>query len=95
MLFYASIASAFIVVTSYCVFIGALATEDMQPRLQFFIITAWLLTLFFCFVITGFFCFHLWMSANQYTTIEFCEKKTKDGGERKRSPYNRGCWKNY
>jgi|TARA_B110001450_G_C17203342_1_gene312347 hypothetical protein len=79
MLFYASVASAFITCTSYCVFIGALATEDMNTKLQFFIITAWLLTAFFCVVITGFFCFHLWLAWNQYTTIEFCEKKSKDG----------------
>ena len=94
MLFYASIASAFITVSSYCVFIGALATEDMNTKLQFYIITAWLLTCFFCVVITGFFCFHLWLAWSQYTTIEFCEKKSKDGSKKK-SPYNRGCCKNY
>lgn len=94
MLFYASISSCFIVCTSYCVFIAALATEDMNTKIQFFIITAWLLTAFFFVVITGFFCFHLWLGCNQYTTIEFCEKKSKEDGK-KISPYNRGCFSNF
>lgn len=76
MLFYASLTSAIVVVTAYPVFIAVLAQENLDVFWAYFIVTAWLLTLFFCFVITAFFCFHLYLLTNQYSTIEFCEKRS-------------------
>ena len=60
----------------------------------YFIVTAWLLTLFFCFVITGFFSFHMYLLTNQFTTIEFCEKRDNNA-KLKISPYDRGCCTNF
>ena len=94
MLFYSSLTSAFVVITSYPVFIGILAQENMNMTIAYFVVTAWLLTLFFCLVITAFFCFHLHLLTNQFTTIEFCEKRS-DNAKLKISPYDRGCFNNF
>ena len=61
MLFYASITSLLIVVTTYEVFISVLAYEGIDIGIAYFVVTAWILSLIFCFIITGFFCFHLYL----------------------------------
>jgi hypothetical protein len=45
-------------------------------------------------VITGFFTFHLWLISKQYTTIEYCEKRTENDSNFKTSPYNLGFYRN-
>ena len=94
MIFYASVTSLLVTVTAYPVFIAVLAQETVDVKLAYFITTAWLLTAFFCFIITGFLCFHLYLLSNQYTTIEFCEKRSADS-KYKTSPYNLGCCTNF
>ena len=97
MLFYASFLAIFVTCTSYPVFIAALSSEEINPFLQFFIITSWLLVAAFGPIITGFFIFHLWLLSKQYTTIEYCEKRraSADSQFKNRSPYNRGCCTNF
>lgn len=98
MLFYASVTSLLVSVTAYPVFIAVLAQEQVDIVLAYFIVTAWLLTLFFCVLITGFFGFHMYLMTNQYTTIEFCEKRSADNKNsrfKNKSPYDRGCCKNF
>lgn len=94
MLFYASFTSLLVSVTAYPVFIAVLSQENIEIKLAYFVTSAWLLCAFFCFVITGFFGFHLYLLTNQYTTIEFCEKRKADA-QFKQSPYDRGCCKNF
>lgn len=64
MLFYASATTILVVVTSYPVFIAIVAYEGIDIRIAYFVITAWLLAAAFCFIITGFFFFHLWLVGN-------------------------------
>ena len=64
MLFYASLTSLIVVVTAYPVFIAVLAHEGLDPKVSYFVVTAWILAAAFCFVITGFFAFHLWLLSN-------------------------------
>lgn len=64
MLFYASVTSCFIVVTSYPVFLATLGNDDINIYTAYFIVTAWILTLAFGLLITVFFSFHLWLMAN-------------------------------
>ena len=78
MLFYSAVTSLLVSVTAYPVFIAVLAQEQVDIVIAYCIVTAWLLTLFFCVLITGFFGFHMWLASNQYTTIEFCEKRSAD-----------------
>ena len=94
MIFYASVTTLFICITAYPVFIAVLASDSVDGKLAYAIVTAWILCAAFGLLITGFFCFHMWLLSNQYTTIEFCEKKSTDN-QFKRSPYDRGCFKNF
>jgi hypothetical protein len=83
MLFYASTTAFLVMVTSYHVFLAALASPDMNPSLQFFIVTAWIFTCVFWIIITAFLSFHIWLVSNQFTTIEFCEKRSQAGASKK------------
>lgn len=98
MLFYASVTSLIVVVTAYPVFLAMLGNDDINIYLAYFVVTAWILSVAFCLVITAFFSFHLWLLSNQFTTIEFCEDK-RDKKEQaqgaKASPYNLGCCANF
>jgi hypothetical protein len=64
MLFYASVTSLIIVVTSYPVFIAVLAHEKVDNKKAYFVVTAWILALAFCVLITSFFIFHMWLLSN-------------------------------
>mmetsp|Transcript_5375 Transcript_5375/g.8309 ORF Transcript_5375/g.8309 Transcript_5375/m.8309 type:complete len:106 (+) Transcript_5375:381-698(+) len=76
MLFYATVTCILVVVTSYPVFIAVLGREGIDPKIVYFVVTVWLMTCVFTLIVTGFFSFHLWLMSNQYTTIEFCEKRS-------------------
>jgi len=39
---------------------------------------------------SGFLCFHIWLMLKAMTTIEFCEKSTRNAAGWARSPYDRG-----
>ena len=39
--------------------------------------------------------FHLWLIKNQYTTIEFCEKRGSDEQFKAKSPYDLGTYRNF
>ena len=95
MLFYASVTSFLIVVTAYPVFLAVLASENINTSLAYYIVTAWILALVFCFIIVAFYCFHLYLLSNQYTTIEYCEKRSSDKKFKQMSPYDRGCCTNF
>jgi palmitoyltransferase len=45
-------------------------------------------------LVTAFFAFHLYLMNNNYTTIEFCEKR-KDKEQFRLSPYNKGFCHNF
>jgi len=87
MLFYASASCITIVFSSYPVLSSILFGSSSEKgsgsietdyRLAYFVVTAYVLATVFGFIITGFFSFHLWLIKNQYTTIEFCEKRGND-----------------
>jgi hypothetical protein len=96
MLFYSSVTSIIVCVTSYPVFISTLASEAVDLGLAYFIVTSWILVTAFALVITIFFWLHIYLIFNQTTTIEFCEKSSKNPAKYKDgSPYDRGCWENF
>jgi len=78
MLFYASLTALIVVVTAYPVFLAVLAHDNVDYKIAYFVITAYILALALGFLLTGFFSFHLWLLSNQYTTIEYCEKRSSD-----------------
>lgn len=95
MLFYASLTGLIVVITAYPVFLAVLAHENLDYKIAYFVITAYILAIALAFLLTGFFSFHLWLLSNQYTTIEYCEKRSNDSQFKQKSPYNRGCCANF
>ena len=63
--------------------------------MAYYLITSYLLTATLGFIVTCFFIFHLWLISNQYTTIEYCEKRSENEASFKLSPYNLGCVRNF
>ena len=58
-------------------------------------VTAYVLACVFGAIITLFFLFHLWLVSNQYSTIEYCEKRrSRSGIFNERSPYDLGTLQN-
>lgn len=64
MLLYASNCLVLIVATSYKVMAAALTQADVDYKVAYFVMTAYVLSAIFGFIITGFFWFHLWMIKN-------------------------------
>lgn len=94
MLFYASVSCQTIVFNCNRLLLVTLSRDDVDYRIAYFITTAYVLACVFGFIITAFFCFHLWLIKNQYTTIEFCEKRKTDSQFRQQSPYSLGIFRN-
>lgn len=94
MLFYTAITSLFVVVTSRHLFHECLNYENIDYKLSYYLITSYLLACTLALVLTGFFSFHIWLIWKQYTTIEFCEKRSDGDDNFKTSPYNRGIINN-
>ena len=95
MLFYTSLTSIQIVFTSAPLMQQVLNSETVDYKLAYFIITSYILASTLCFIITCFFIFHLWLINKQYTTIEYCEKRTDGDSNFKTSPYNVGLFRNF
>ena len=74
---------------------NVLSTDNIDYPTAYFVVTAYVLACVFGLIITGFFCFHLWLINNQYTTIEYCEKRSTDSAFKVMSPYNLGVYRNF
>ena len=95
MLFYTALTVWVIVFSSIPVLEGVMSCEAVDYRLAYYIITTYILAATLGIIITGFFSFHMWLIVKQYTTIEFCEKRTENEQAFRVSPYNRGCLNNF
>lgn len=80
MLFHTSVTCNMIAMTTHHVVEAVLEREGMDYGLQFFVVTAFVLSCVFGIIITLFLFFHLWLISNQYTTIEYCEKRRRSNG---------------
>jgi hypothetical protein len=83
------------VFTSWWLFVHVLENDNINYLLSYYLITTFLLAGTMGIVITGFFMFHLWLISKQYTTIEFCEKRTDPNSGFAISPYNKGPLQNF
>ena len=100
MLYYASSTCILIILTTNKLVKNVLAQpssdgSSLDYRMAYFIVTSYVLACVFGFIITGFFIFHMWLIKNQYTTIEFCEKRGSDEQFRNASPYDVGVYRNF
>lgn len=92
-LFYASASTIIIAVSSSRVASHALKISEVPAGSAVFIVIAYVLACVLAIIITCFFLFHLWLTTNQYTTIEYREKRTSDLFKN-RSPYDLGAYRN-
>jgi hypothetical protein len=94
MLFYTGSTLWFLVLTSYPLLSHVLDHDSIDYRFSYYVITSEIMAASLGLIITGFFIFHLWLISKQYTTIEFCEKRSDGESNFKTSPYNRGILEN-
>ena len=92
MLFHCAATNWLIVTTSYPVLKRTVSNpQSFNYKYAYFIMTSYILSCVLAFIISAFFTFHLYLICNQYTTIEFCEKRSEDDNTfHTRRPYNRG-----
>lgn len=94
MIFSAAATILLVVSTSYPVMVRALThSEAFDYRVAYFIVTCYLLACVLGLLVTCFFGFHCYLILCQYTTIEFCEKRTSNSFH-KFKPYNHGLCQN-
>lgn len=95
MLFYTSVTCNMISLTSHRVVEAVLDREGLSYSIQFYVVTSYVLACVFGIIITLFFFFHLYLVCNQYTTIEYCEKRrSRNGMFTEKSPYDKGYFQN-
>lgn len=90
MLFYCSSIIWLLIWTSYPVVAEVMNSESIDYKIAYYVMTSYIMGTSFAVIISCFFFFHVWLILNQYTTIEFCEKKREDDATFRISPYNRG-----
>jgi hypothetical protein len=92
----------FLLFLMYSVMASNMVTIDLLQMLThttlpagatFFLVEGECLSALLSGVLTPFFLFHCWLSSNNMTTIEFCEKKGQNGSSYD-SPYNIGVYRN-
>jgi len=94
LLFYSTIACWFVAGTMLGSFRDSLGT-DTPFREMFLLLFAETLAVSLGTLVTVFFAFHIWLSSQAMTTIEFCEKSWKKKGSGPgSSKYDRGLWGN-
>jgi len=99
MLFYTSVCTFMIVATSWkpveLVLYEIEKPNREQLLITYCVLTSYILAFTLWLVITSFFIFHLYLIKSGFTTIEFCEKKTKESQQVDESPFNLGFKKNF
>lgn len=71
------------------------STNGVNIIVAYYVFTSYVLTCALCFIISGFFCFHLYLIMNGRTTIEYCEKRTELPYLHRISPFCHNCFKNF
>jgi len=95
MLFYTTATVWVVIVSTWPLMQSVMSSETIDYRIAYYIITSYVLAVALGAVITAFFFFHLWLISKQYTTIEFCEKRSDGDSMFKISPYNLGICRNF
>ena len=96
MIFSTVVCTLLIVFTSYPVMIKALThAETFDYRIAYFIVTSYILACVLALLLSAFFGFHVYLISCQYTTIEFCEKRTSPNSFHSKMPYDNGLCRNF
>lgn len=94
--FYASIALGLFIGTFWECVVVTLNDDESSTFLCFFIVICYSLISMLGVAVIGFCFFHIWLMYNNFTTIEYCEKKRKNAPGYKVSPFSTGSvYKNF
>lgn len=87
-----SVVCLLICATAYPVLTRALTQPDTYDyKVAYFVVTSYILTAILGVLITIFLSFHLYLVACAWTTIEYCEKRSKNATAfHQQMPYNNG-----
>ena len=77
MLFYTAVTNWTIIVTMHSTISQVMVSQNVGFIMGYYILTSYMLSFSMAFVLTGFFCFHVYLLTKQFTTIEFCEKRSE------------------
>ena len=94
MLFYTALSNWIIVISSYRTLGLVINNSDKEFNLAYYFLTSYVLSFTLAIVISIFFVFHIWLVMNQYTTIEYCEKRKEGDENYEKSPYNVSYYRN-
>ena len=94
MLFYTSITTMQVAVTTFPLVQLPLYDNTVNYAAAYYVLTTYILNATLCLIITGFFCFHIYLLMNNSTTIEYCEKRAETYVYPRLSPYNLTIRKN-
>ena len=95
MLFYTSCTNWLVMISTASFMQKVLKGTDVNYMMGYYLMTSYILSFTLGVVITGFFCFHVWLITKSFTTIEFCEKSQDGDLNFKTSPYNLGFYRNF
>ena len=87
MVFYGSIALGLFIATFWECVVVVLNDSTSSTSLCFFVVLVYSLIIMLGIAVIGFCSFHIWLISNNYTTIEYCEKKRKDVPGYEKSPF--------
>ncbi|OMJ77598.1 hypothetical protein SteCoe_22767 [Stentor coeruleus] len=90
MVFYGSISIGLFMATFWECLVVVLNDTDSSTVLCTFVILSYSLISLLGIAVIGFCIFHIWQIKNNYTTIEFCEKKRKNIPGYTKSPFDQG-----
>jgi len=97
MVFYGALALAVFMGTFWETVVVTVADPDQSAFLSFYIVLSYSLMVMLGVALIGFCIFHFWMISNNYTTIEYCEKRRqkKHTLYSQKSPFDLGTYKNF
>ena len=96
MVFYGSIAIGLFMITFWECVVVVLNDSTSSTAKCFFVVLVYSLLIMLGMAVIGFCCFHIWLITNNFTTIEYCEKKRKEVAGYETSPFDFGsAYKNF
>ena len=96
MVFYGSISLILFISTFWECVVVVLNNSDSSTMLCFIVVLVYSLIIMLGIAVIGFCIFHLWLIKNNFTTIEFCEKKRKNVPGYSKSPFTlESTYKNF
>ena len=96
MVFYGSISLGLFIGTFWECVVVVLNDEDSSTEECFVVVLVYSLIIMLGIAVIGFCWFHFWLISNNFTTIEYCEKKRKDVPGYTKSPFSlESTYKNF